>query len=123
MTAGIQIGTARCRVHAAWAVLCLLLGLGALGFLAAPTSADVHAASVQTVSFPAHEHSDCDHGHLDVAGHCHTTTACFAYAQATAAPFSLDLQACGHPQAMPQDDLISRSLQPNLRPPKRSIQA
>jgi hypothetical protein len=123
MTAGTHIWTAGCRVNAGWVVLCLLLGLVAFGFFAAPASSDVHAASVQVVSAPADGHSDCDDGHLAVSGHCHMTTACFAYAQAAAASVSLDLQTSGHPEAVSQDDLTSRSLQPNLRPPKRSIQA
>jgi hypothetical protein len=123
MTAGTQIRTARCRVNAGWVFLCLFLGLVAFGFLAAPVSSDAHAASAQVVSAPADGHSDCDGGHLRVSGHCHTTTACFACAQATAVSVSLDLQTSGHPEAVSQDDLTSRSPQPSLRPPKRSIQA
>lgn len=123
MTAGTQIWTAGCRVNASWVCLCLLLGLITFGFFASPASSDVHVASVQVVSTPADDHSDCDDGHLDVSGHCHTTTACFAYAQAATASVSLDLQKSGHPEAVSQDDLTSRSLQPKLRPPKRSIQA
>jgi hypothetical protein len=122
MTAGTQIATARCRANARWVVLCLLLGLTTFGFLAAPASADVHAASPQVVSAPANGHSDCDGGHLGVSGHCHTTTACFAYAQAAAASVSLDLQTRAYPEAVSQDDLTSRSLQPKLRPPKYSIE-
>jgi hypothetical protein len=123
MTAGTQIVTARCCANARWVVLCLLLGLTTLGFLATPASSNVPAVSVQLISTPAGGHSDCDGGHLDASGHCHTTTACFAYAQATAASVSLELRTSGHPKALSQDHLTSRTLQPNLRPPKRSIQA
>ena len=123
MTAGTQIATARCRANARWVVLCLLLGLATFGLLAAPASADAHAASLQVISAPVDGHSDCDDGHLGMAGHCHTTAACFGYAQTTAPSVSLDLQASVHPEAVSQDDLTSRSPQPNPRPPKRSIQA
>lgn len=107
---------------ACWAVLCLFLALSSLGFPAAPASADAHPMSVELLSSSVDGHSDCDHGLVGMTGHCHTTTSCFAYAQPAAASVSLDLQVSGHPDAVSQDDVTSRSPQPNLRPPKRSIQ-
>ena len=122
MTTGAQIGTARSRLSGAWAVLCLLLGVFAFGFLATPASADVHAPSLQVVSSLADSHPDCDGEAPGIIDHCHTSIACFGYAQASSSPISFDVAAPERPEATPQEHLTSRSLQPNLQPPKRSIQ-
>jgi hypothetical protein len=122
MTSGIRTETSRAHAIAFWTVLCLLLA-GFLGFPAAPASAEAHPVSVELRSSPVDGHSDCDHGLAGMTGHCHTTSSCFAYAQPAAATISLDLQDSGHPEAVSQDDVTSLSPQPNLRPPKRSIQA
>lgn len=123
MTSGIRIRTSSAYAIACWSVLCLLLALFALGSLAAPASTEMHPMSVELSSSPVEGHSDCDHGRSGMTGHCHTTSACFAYVQGAVTSVSLDLQTSGHPEAVSQDDLTSRSPQPSLRPPKHSIQA
>lgn len=124
MARGTRIGTSKAHAIACRFVPCLLLVLFSLVIPAAPASAGAHHMPVEFVSSPTDDHSDhsdCDHGLAGMTGHCHTTSSCFA--QAAPATVSLDLQTAGHAKAVSQDDVTSRSPQPNLRPPKRSIQA
>ena len=123
MTTGSQTRASRCRAVAGWAFLCLVLGFFALTFSAAPASADVHDASLQIVSASADGHSDCDDGHADMPGHCHSTTACFGYVQAATQPLMIEFVSSEQLKAASPESLTSRSLLPSLQPPKRSIQA
>ena len=123
MTSGIHKGTCRSRATACWTVLYLFLALFSLGLLAAmPASAETQPMSVELLSSPVDSHSDCDHGHAGVTGHCSTTTACFGYAQAAPASALFEAMASVHAAAVSEDLLTGRSTPPNLRPPKRPIQ-
>lgn len=106
--------------HAAacWVVLCLFAALFALSFPAAPASPDMHPMSFQVFDSPVDGHSDCDHG-AGMTAHCHTS----AFAQAAAAPVTVEVPASEHPAVVSQESPASRSPQPNLRPPKPFIQA
>jgi hypothetical protein len=123
MTSGIRIRTSRAHAIACWTVLCLILALFSLGVPAAPASADMHHMPVELISSPVDGHCDCDDGHAGMPGHCHATPSCFAYAQAATTTVYLDLRSSSHPKVLSQDDVTSWSPQPNLQPPKHSIQA
>lgn len=116
--------TAKAIFHAPsarWSWLVLLLF--ALFFLAAPSSAEAHYGTVEVITSAMDTHSDCDHGHADMSGHCHLSIACFVYAQATTNVNTIDFQAAGHPLPASPDAVNGRSPPPNLQPPKRSLQA
>ena len=123
MTAGAQTRTVNRHASVWWIAACLFAGVFMLGSLAAPASYDAHPMSTKIVSSPVDGHSDCDQWHVGLAGHCHSTTACFAYAQATSTSDVFDVLGTKQPQPSSQNNLTSRSLQPNPRPPKHSIQA
>jgi hypothetical protein len=127
MITGIQTGTADIRSDGArwsWVILCLFLGFCAFISLNAPVSAKASEIDSQFVIASIDPHSDCDQSHSDVSGHCHhASTACFAFAQATSSSVPFDVLSADHPNAASPEALSSRSLPPNLRPPKRSIQA
>jgi hypothetical protein len=129
MKSGCRIWMSKARAIACWSILCLLLALFSLSVPTAPAFADEHHRTdthhvlVELISAPMDDHSDCDHGLADMTGHCHTTPSCFAYAPAVASIVSIDLQASGHPEPLSESNVASRSPQPNLQPPKRSIQA
>lgn len=122
MASGLRRRISSAHAIACWSGLCLLLALFSLVIPATPASAGLSHAPVELISSPVDGHSDCDHRSAGMTGHCHTTSSCFAQAQ-VAATVSPDLRASSHPLAVLQDDVTSRSLQPNPRPPKRSIQA
>lgn len=119
----------KARAIACWSILCLLLALFSLSVPVAPASADehyttdTHHVSVELISSPMDDHSDCDYGLAGMTGHCHATPSCFAYAPVAASTASIDWQSAGHPEALSEDNVASRSPQPNLQPPKGSIQA
>jgi hypothetical protein len=123
MTTGPQTESFRSREIACWIVLCLFVGLFALGLSAAPASADMHSISVEVVSSSAGSHSNCDESGVGIAHHCHTSTGCSAYAQTVPTSISFEPPASQHLVAVPQEFLTGRSTPPNPRPPKRSIQA
>jgi hypothetical protein len=107
---------------ARWSWLVLLLGLFALFFLATPGPAEAHDGAVEVTASAMDTHSDCDHGHADMSGHCHASIACFAFAQATTSADTIDFQTADHPLPASPDAVHGRSPLPNLQPPKRSIQ-
>ena len=127
MTASTHLEAANIRADNArwsWVILCLILGLCAFIALNAPVSAKGLEADAQFVTAVIDPHSDCDHGHSDLSGHCHhASTACFAFAQATSSSVAFDLSATDQPNAASPEALSGRSLPPKLQPPKRSIQA
>jgi hypothetical protein len=129
MMTGIETGAAGIRpdrTRWSWAILCLILGLCAFIAIAlnAPVSAKASNNGTQFATASTDPHSDCDHDHADLSGHCHhASTTCFAFAQVTSSSFAFDVSAADHPNAASPEALSSRSLPPNFRPPKRSIQA
>ena len=129
MKSGCRIWMSKARAIACWSILCLLLALFSLSVPAASASADEHHTTdthhvpVELISSPMDDHSDCDHGLAGMTGHCHATPSCFAYAPATASTVPIDSRGSGQFQALSEDNVTSRSPQPNLQPPKRSIQA
>ena len=129
MKSGCCIWMSQARAIACRSILCLLLALFSLSVPAAPASADEHHTTdthhvlVELISSPMDDQSDCDHGLAGMADHCHATPSCFAYAQAVVSTISNDPQGSGHQKALSEDNVASRSLQPSLQPPKRSIQA
>ena len=123
MKSGTRTRMSGVHAIAYWSVLCLLLALFSLGSLAAPASAAAHPMSVELISSPADDHSDCDHGPAGMTGHCcHATTSCFAYASVPPISISFEPPTADHGMAMLQSRVATRSPQPNLRPPKPSIQ-
>ncbi len=109
--------------HWKWLVLALLAAIAVLLSLDLSLPAQARGPEIPYVTNAADIESDCGDTERLPGEHCHATVTSSAYAHFESIPATSDNVTGGHPLPTGEDVRISRSVRPNLQPPKHSIRA
>jgi hypothetical protein len=106
-----------------WVLLVLLAAIGLFLSLGRPITPNAYISDGQFVTTSTDQADDCAGEHGSSPVHCHMTVACSASISADVDQLAFGNCVARHGTPMSQPIDLSRSLRPNLQPPKHSIQA